>query len=302
MTKMKYFLSSTLLLLALLLPMNVAAYDFEVDGIYYNINGDEATVTYEEIFYDHGAVPHYYSDYSGDVVIPSSVSHDGKTYPVTAIGNYAFDYCGSLTSVTIPNSVTAIGHMAFYSCYELTSVVIGNSVTAIGSCAFQECSRLTSVNIPNSVKTIGFGAFESCINLTSVTLGNAVTSIGRSAFYGCNNLSDINFPKSLTNLSSDTFARTAWYDNQPDGLVYAGLVAYQYKGEMPVGTSITLDDCTVAIADGAFSGCAGLSDIFIPNTVIGIGSWAFGRCTNLTNIVIPNSVTTIGEGAFNGCI
>ena len=91
MTKMKNFLSSTLLLLALLIPTTAAAYDFEVDGIYYGIKDNEAVVTFKEIFFDHGAVPHHYSDYSGNVVIPSSVTHDGKTYPVTAIGSSAFN-------------------------------------------------------------------------------------------------------------------------------------------------------------------------------------------------------------------
>ena len=82
---------------------------------------------------------------------------------VTTIGEYAFSYCSSLTSITIPNSVTTIKEYAFSNCSSLTSVTIPNSVTTIGDNAFNGCSSLTSVTIPNSVTKIGEGAFHSCI-------------------------------------------------------------------------------------------------------------------------------------------
>ena len=78
----------------------------------------------------------------------------------TTIGEYAFNNCSTLTSVTIPNSVTEIGDRAFSECRELTSVTIPNSVTTIGCLAFNLCSALTSVTIPNSVTEIGGGAFK----------------------------------------------------------------------------------------------------------------------------------------------
>ena len=82
---------------------------------------------------------------------------------VTTIGEFAFDDCSALTSVTIPNSVTTIRSIAFVDCSALTSVTIPNSVTTIGGGAFYNCSSLTSVTIPNSVTEIGGGAFEKCI-------------------------------------------------------------------------------------------------------------------------------------------
>ena len=110
---------------------------------------------------------------------------------VKTIGDSAFVYCRSLTSVTIPNSVTTIGTYVFERCRSLTSVTIPNSVTTIGGFAFSSCRGLTSVTIGNSVTTIGGYAFEYCSGLTSVTIGNSVKIIGDSAFIGCSSLKDV---------------------------------------------------------------------------------------------------------------
>ena len=124
---------------------------------------------------------------------------------VTSIGNYAFNECSGLTSVTIPNSVTSIEDYAFVGCYKLTSVTIGNSVTGIGNFAFSECSGLTSVIIPNSVTSIGNYAFSDCSGLTSVIIPNSVTSIGNSAFDHCFKLTSITIPNSVTSIGSGAF-------------------------------------------------------------------------------------------------
>ena len=167
-----------LFLMVLLLPCSTFAYDFVVDGIYYNRDTytQTATVTYKS-----------YSDggYSGIVHIPEEVVYNGVTYSVTSIGNYAFRNCSSLTEVTIPNSVTSIGGSAFEGCSSLTEVTIPNSVTSIGNDAFRNCSSLTEVTIGNSVTSISYSAFEGCSSLTEVTIPNSVTSIGGRAFNGC---------------------------------------------------------------------------------------------------------------------
>ncbi len=124
----------SLLILVLLLPALALAHDFEVDGIYYNINGNEATVTYR------GNDPEEpYGAYSGDVTIPDTVTYNGTTYSVISIGESAFHVCNGLTSITIPNSVTSIGNWAFIACSSLTSIEIPNSVTTIGEEFMWKC-------------------------------------------------------------------------------------------------------------------------------------------------------------------
>ena len=238
-----------------------------------------------------------YSGTSMDVIIPTYY----KGRRVTSIGSSAFSGCHGLANVTIPNTVTSIGSSAFYNCIGLTSITIPDSVTSIGRATFYNCIGLTSITIPDSVTSIGEHAFSDCTGLTSVTIGNSVTSIGDYAFDGCNGLKSITIPDSVTSTGNWAFYNTAWYNNQPNGLVYAGKVAYKYKGTMSSNTSIVLEEGTLGIGGGAFSDCTGLTSVTIPDSVTSIGGCAFQNCTGLTSITIPNSVTSIDFGAFRNC-
>ena len=118
---------------ALACTQGASAYDFVVKGIYYNINGDEATVTYQGRYYNNYGNPYgYYNNNTGDVVIPEEVTFNGQTYTVTAIGDNAFynyDNKYLITGITLPNTITSIGDNAFYSCSYLKEITIPNSVT-----------------------------------------------------------------------------------------------------------------------------------------------------------------------------
>ena len=113
-------LRALFLSLAVLLSLPMLAVEVEIDGINYELVSKlkQATVISGK--------------YSGKVIIPESVEHEGAAYSVTSIGWGAFSYCSGLTSVTIPNSVTSIGDGAFQYCSGLTSVTIPNSVKSIG--------------------------------------------------------------------------------------------------------------------------------------------------------------------------
>ena len=292
---MKHLFQAILLLLALLLPATALAHDFKVDGIYYNINGNEATVTFRGTSYAE-----YSNEYTGDVTIPETVTYNGTTYDITKIGNYAFYNCSGLTSVNIPNSVTTIGYSAFYNCSGLTSVTIGNSVTTIGDCAFDGCTGLTSVTIPNSVTTIGGGAFGGCTGLTNVTIPNSVTTIGLMAFYECSGLTSVTIGNSVTTIGSEAFHGCSRLTSVTIGNSVTSIGFWAF-GDCYGLTSVEIPNSVTTIAGCAFQNCSGLTSVTIGNSVTTIGDCAFANCSGLTSVTIPNSVTTIEGDAFWGC-
>ena len=194
--------------------------------IYYNyINRRELEVTFGE------------KKYSGTVIIPASVKYLGIEYDVTRIGDYAFDGCSNLLSVTIPNSVTSIGDYPFPGCSSLTSVTIPNSVTSIGIFAFSNCSSLTSITIPNSVTSIGNYTFLRCKSLTSVTIPNSVPSIGHYAFLLCSGLTSVTIPNSVKSIESRAF-----------------------QGCTNL-TTVMIPNSVTSIGEYAFDGCSLLSEV-----------------------------------------
>ena len=180
-----YFLTlkATMVALALLTSNTWAdAHDIEADGIYYNKTSENTlSVTYG---------PSSYNTYKGDVVIPQTVTSDGVTYTVTAIGDWAFQYCVRLTSVELPSTITSIGDNGFTYCTQLTHITLPEALTSIGIDAFHACMRIEEVIIPDNVTTIGEEAFYNCGAITEVVLGSGLQSMGAMAF-GCDAYSAI---------------------------------------------------------------------------------------------------------------
>jgi len=227
---------------------------------------------------------------TGAYVIPNSV---------TTIGNQAFSYCTSLTSITIPNSVTTIEYSAFFSCTSLTSIAIPNSVTTIGDGAFSDCTSLTSIIIPNSVTSIGEGAFYNCSSLTSVIIPNSVTTIGDGVFSACTSLTSIIIPNSVTSIGNYAFYDCSSLTSVtiPDSVTTIGYSAFFGCESL---TLITISNNVTTIEDRTFQYCQSLISITIPNSVTTIGNFAFSHCTNLTSIINLNPVPVdIGFNVFN---
>ena len=192
------------LLLGLLMSMmgvETFAHDIAVENadgktIYYWWTNNKTEL---EVSYQGGSYSSYSEEYSGDIVIPKSVTYNGKNYPVTSIGSAAFKTCSSLTSVTIPSTITSIGSSAFSECSGLTSVHI-TDIAKWCKISFNDYSsnplyyahhlflngeEIKDLVIPNSVTSIRSNAFRNCSSLTSVTIPSTVTSIGDNAFSGC---------------------------------------------------------------------------------------------------------------------
>ena len=329
MTK-SIFRTIILLTVLLLNQQNFYAYDFEVDGLCYNIiASDQVEVTYRS--YQDGS-------YSGSLTIPEFVLYNDVVYHVTRIGLGAFSNCSGLVGeLIIPNSVTYIDGYAFYHCSGLTGPLsIPNSVTSISGGAFDGCSGFTgTLTIPNSVTTIGVSAFQGCSGFTgSLTIPNSVTFIGDFAFSLCSGFNgELTLPNSITFIGQCTFQNCNFTGrlHLPSTVTLIGASAFQgckFSGPLTISQETTnIDDnaflschnftsiiveagntsydsrnnCNAIIETNSNKLIAGCGSSTIPNSVTSIGDWAFSNCSALTSLNIPNSVTSIGQSAFNNC-
>ncbi len=288
--------------------------DFE-----YSVSDSKATIT-------------KYNGSDAELDVPSTLGG----YPVTVIGDYAFNGCSSLTSITISESVTSIGRYVFIGCSSLTSITvnddnayyssqdgvlfnknkteliqypIGNnrtsyeiyeSVTHIGENAFAYCESVKSITIPYGVTSISQFTFGNCSNLTSITIPDSVISIDSHAFYNCRSLTNITIPDSVTGIGRLAFCLCNSLTNIiiPDSVTSIDYEAFYGCSGL---TSVTIGNGVTCIEDSSFGFCSALSSIIIPDSVKSIGYMAFNGCSSLSSVTIPDSVTSIDLSAFEAC-
>ena len=239
-------------------------------------------------------------------------------YPVATIGDYAFAN-GSLTNISIANSVTTLGNHAFDGCSSLASITLSTNLTGIGQYAFSGSLPGASVTLPGSMTTIGDYAFASC-GLSSVTIPNSVTNIGDFAFspsglasatipgsvkkigYGaykfCGGMTSLVMSNGVTTISDEAFHQCESLTSVsiPDSVTYLGMLAFANTGL----TSLSLPKGITQISIEAFEGTA-ITRLVIPTNITSIEASAFSGCYNLTEVVLPRSVTFLGEQAFADC-
>ena len=306
---------------------NANAYDFSAvtpsgHTLYYNIVNGHAEVV-------RPGIGSTYDNYvSGDLTIPSTVTHNNTTYSVTALASFSsygtFEGCSGLTSVTIPASITLIGNYAFLRCNGLTSVtytgtiaqwcniafysgintphslnindnlitelVIPEGVTYVKNFSFSGCIGLTSVSFPSSVTSIGQSAFEGCSGLISVSIPSSVTSIGYFVFRNCSSLVSVSIPSSITSIGGYAFSGC----ENLTSFSYSGSVAQwcniSFASPLNQGTpySLTINGSMV-------------TELVIPEGVTNIKDYSFNGCNSLVSVSVPSSVTSIGINTFSGC-
>lgn len=211
------------------MAVSTFAYDFEVDGIYYNvISLPDLTceVTYGDEKYD------------GDIIIPAEVEYKSRTLLVIKVGESAFKGCTSLTSVKTPSNVTEIGASAFSGCTSFTSVEMSH-ITKIGASAYDGCSSLNSVYFPNATE-VRSCAFKGCVSLVNVELPEAI-DIGGGVFKGCYSIKSLDLPN-VIRMGSDALRDAEGLES----INFPKLTEFEY---------------------GLFHGCKNLKNLNIPGSV-----------------------------------
>ena len=218
---------------------------------------------------------------------------------LTEISAYAFHDCG-IKKLYLPQNINRIRECAFSGCEGLTDVEFTNSDIEIGEAAFYGCP-LKELNLPDGIKNSGGTTSFAGTDISKLSLPNSVTRIAYENFANCSNLSEIDIPTSVISMGGHAFDNTPWYDAKADGEVYLEHIFYNYKGEMPANTEISIKDGTTVIADYALEERTGLAKLTFPEGLKAIGSWALYNCTSIEEINIPDSVTEIDASAFAGC-
>lgn len=251
-----------MVLASLCLTISVSAYDFEVEGVCYDITSfTDLTVMASSLA----------EDASCDVIIPNKVVFKGKELSVTEIASGFANGNENLISINI--NAKDIGQSSFKNCISLNTIILQDSVRFIGEECFRGCINLKQVSLSDSIVGIGASSFRDCTNLISFC-NKGIKEIGGYSFYNCKNLNSIDLP-SLSYIPEYAF----------------GACSMLSKCSTPNISSIN---------EGAFIECESLECYNIPVYVNNIGSYAFKQ-TGLNEVMIPDNVTSLGIGVFDNC-
>ena len=282
------------LMIALMTASMAVAYDFEVNGIYYLINGTEATVTFKTPYYVHS------DNYTGDVVIPETVTYNGVTYPVTAIGDNAFYWCDELTSIHIPKSIKRIeGNMNFYACEKLSIVEIesleswcsidfeispGYSFSYSNPLSYSHHlymngKALTELVIPEGVNRIGKSALCKLSSFSRLEIPSSVTSIGDAAFNDCGSIDRLDIP------DLETWIKIDIQGSESNPMGHARHIFLDGK---EMSHDLVIPETATSISAGVFNGCQVITSVSIPPSVKTIGANAFLKCDSLERVEIQD--------------
>lgn len=258
-------------------------------------------------------------NYSGDIVIPSTVQYNGKTYEVRGIAAYCFCYDRQVTSVTIPNTVTEIGINAFLDCQGLKELTIPSSVKTVGEAAFGACT-LQPLNIEG--KWSEYAKALSKLNTSSyICAPTTEQSKIRSAFKGTvanpgynptPEIDGISYQLNESSLYATVIAkRSGKYSGDisiPDYITSGGkkykvneIAAYAFN-KCDGLTSVTMSDMVYKLGNYAFANSWNLKKVHLSKGISEIPMYAFSDCQYLEEIDLPANLTSIGREAFYRCM
>lgn len=284
--------------------------------------------------------------YEGALTIPSTVTYNGGEYSVEGISAYAFQDCTELTSITISEGVYYIDEYAFSGCTNLETVNVTKDLTSVSEHAFDDTKWFdsqpdgvvyigsaaykykgtmpdgTEIIIRDSTVSISDMAFQGYKNLISVEMPSTLISIGAFAFDKCEKLASVSVPDSVSSIGIDAFSGTAWYEAQPNGIIYLGSMLYECKGDLWADTLVVREGTKVInrqsvtssylkcliISEGvyligveAFYHCDKLDSVSLPASLQLLAPLAFSECSSLKSVTIPQNIEYIGYGAFIDC-
>lgn len=249
----------------LCLSISASAYDFEVDGFYYEVNLDNMTAT----------LVAGENKQSGQISIPATVAYKGREFSVTSI-NGAFSGNDELTKVSLPSSIVSLGSSAFEGCSSLQSISGLDNITELGVTCFANCVSLKTIDLPEGLKRIESQAFKGCVELVAISIPNAVNSIGSEAFQYCSSLSSVKLPTAISSFSKGLFEGCSSLE------------------------VLEIPNSTTTIENNAFAGCTALKTLSIPSSIIVIGNDVFAGCSNLSCINFEESSSEIKVGYSEG--
>ena len=249
------------MLIVLMMPTVVFAYDVKINGLYYNLikKGNVAEVVKGVEFNSSGAAYDLY--YEGDIVIPETIEVDGVIYVVERIGEKAFSSCVNVTSILLNEKIKHIGDFAF-SGLNIKKIELPSSLQSIGDKSFSY-SGISELYIPASVNSIGKGIICHCDELEKVVV-------------------DSNNEK---------------YDSRDN----CNCIIETSTNYLLDGCKKSIIPNTVTkIEDNAFDHCEKLESIVIPSSVISIGEYCFENCNNLNNLIFNEGLISVGMYEFSG--
>lgn len=237
-----------------------------------------------------------YTGTESTVILPSTIG----SWPVTKIGEDAFQDNTTITSVTIPASVTEIGSNAFAGCTNLTSVNYAgdwsNLTIQSGNPAVQDAANaqlfdfaFTPDNTAAIVTNYKYNGAAADVTIPSRYQGKPVTTIGHAAFFN-SAVTSVTIPDSVTSISDEAFINCPKLTNIsiPNSVTYIGFSAFSSCTSLK---SITLPSSLSFISGALFLGCSQLTTIHIPVSVTSIGNNAFADCPSLMTVTYPGSKT-----------